>query len=78
MPLTLMALTTMAEPGTMLTSNFFLEAGWVSGDAGAMYLEEHGRGGRGGSGYKISLEGYKDINGKIGRGTRDRSLEVHV
>jgi hypothetical protein len=57
---------------------FFLEAGWVSGDAGAMYLEEHGRGGRGGSGYKISLEGYKDINGKIGRGTRDRSLEAHV
>ena len=40
MPLTLMALTTMAEPGTMLTSNFFLEVGWVSGDAGAIYLED--------------------------------------
>jgi len=37
MPLTLMPLTTMAEPGTMLTSNFFLEVGWVSGDAGAIY-----------------------------------------
>jgi hypothetical protein len=30
----------MAEPGTMLTSNFFLEVGWVSGDAGAIYLED--------------------------------------
>jgi len=39
MPLTLMPLTTMAEPGTMLTRNFFVEVGWVSGDAGAIYLE---------------------------------------
>jgi hypothetical protein len=39
-PLTLMLLTAMAEPGTMLTSDFSVDIGWVGGDGGKIHLEK--------------------------------------
>jgi hypothetical protein len=35
-----MLLTAMAEPGTMLTSDFSVDIGWVGGDGGKIHLEK--------------------------------------